>query len=41
MGFDLATSGPVVGGIVMVDIAEHHAAFNTMEDQPDVTAGAG
>ena len=25
----------------MVDVAEHHAALNLMEDQPDVTAGAG
>ena len=25
----------------MVDVAEHHAALDTMEDQPDVTAGAG
>lgn len=25
----------------MVDIAEHHAALNTMQDQPDVTTGAG
>ena len=23
----------------MVDVAEHHAALNPMEDQPDVTAG--
>ncbi len=25
----------------MVDISEHHAALNTMEDQPDVSAGTG
>ena len=41
MGFDLAARSPVVGGVVMVDVAEHHAALNPMEDQPDVTAGAG
>jgi hypothetical protein len=39
MSFDLAPRSPVVGGIVMVDVAEHHAALNPMEDQPDVTAG--
>jgi hypothetical protein len=41
MGFELAPRGPVVGAIVMVDIAEHHAALDPMEDQPEVTAGAG
>jgi hypothetical protein len=25
----------------MVDVAEHHAALNLMEDQTDVTAGTG
>jgi hypothetical protein len=25
----------------MVDVAEHHAALDTMEDQPDVSAGTG
>ena len=41
MGFDLAARGPVVGGIVMVDVAEHHAALNTMEDQPDIATSPG
>jgi hypothetical protein len=40
MGFDLAPRSPVVGGIVMIDVAEHDAALNPMEDQPDVTARA-
>jgi hypothetical protein len=25
----------------MVDVAEHHAALDPVEDQPDVSAGAG
>ena len=41
MGFDLVPQSPVVGRVVMVDVAQHYAALNTMEDQPDVTAGAG
>ncbi len=41
MGFDLAPRSPVVGGIVVGHVAEHHAALDPMEDQPDVTAGAG
>jgi len=41
MGFDLAPRGSVVGRVVMVDVKEHQAALCTMEDQPDVTAGAG
>ncbi len=41
MGFDLAPRGSVVGRVVMVDVTEHQAALCTMEDQPDVTAGAG
>jgi hypothetical protein len=39
MGFDLAPRSPVVGGIVMGDVAEHHTALGPMEDQPDVTTG--
>jgi len=39
MGFDLAPRSPVEGGIVMVGVAEHHAALDPMENQADVTAG--
>ncbi len=39
VGFDLAPRGPVVGRVVMVDVAEHDAALDPMEDQTDVTAG--
>jgi hypothetical protein len=39
MGFDLAPLGPVVGRVVMGHVAEHHAALEPVEDQPDVTAG--
>ncbi|MFM7465312.1 MAG: hypothetical protein ACKO28_07570 [Cyanobium sp.] len=41
MGFDLAARSPVVSGIVMAHIAEHHAALDPVEDQSDVTAGSG
>jgi hypothetical protein len=41
MGFYLAPRSPVVGGIVMIDIAEHQAALNPIEDQTDVTTGTG
>jgi len=41
MGFDLAARSPVLGGIAMVDVAEHHAALHPMENQPDVTTGTG
>ena len=39
MGFNLAPRCPVVSGIVMVDVAEHHAALDPVEDQAEVTAG--
>jgi len=39
MGFDLAPRGPVVGRVVMVGVAEHHAALDPMENQVDVSAG--
>jgi hypothetical protein len=39
MDFDLAPRGPVVSGIVMGHLAEHHAALDPMENQADVTAG--
>ena len=41
MGFNLAPRSPVVSGIVMADITEHHAALVPVEDQPNVTAGTG
>ena len=41
MGFNLAPRSPVVSGIVMADITEHHAALDPVEDQPNVTAGTG
>jgi hypothetical protein len=41
MGFDLAPRSPVVGGIVMGHVAEHHTALDPIENQADVTAGTG
>ena len=41
IGFDLAPPGPVVGMLVMVDVAEHQAAIDPVEDQTDVAAGVG
>ena len=38
VGLDLAPRGPVVSRVVMIDVSEHHAALDMMEDQTDVTA---
>ena len=41
MGFHLAPRSPVVSGIVMAHVAEHHAALDPVEDQPYIAAGTG
>jgi hypothetical protein len=41
MGFDLATQGPVVGGGVMLDVAEHQLVRDPIEDQGDDRSATG
>ena len=39
MGFDLAPRSPVVGGVVMGHLAEHHTALDAVENQANIAAG--
>ena len=38
MCLQLAAFGPLVGSVVMIDVAEQQAALRAMDDQPDVAA---
>lgn len=41
VGFDFAAFGPLVGFVVVVDVAEEEAAFGAMDDEADVAADTG
>ena len=38
MSFELPAFGPVIGAVVVTDIAQQQAGFSPMNDQPDIAA---
>ena len=41
MDFDSAASSPVVGVVVVGNVAEHEAGFRAVKDEPEVEVDAG